>query len=229
MADLLFDEWRTYQKLLENDYLGHAGFFQRLKLEIQRCFDGPISILDLGCGDVSPILSLLHDLNVSNYCGVDKTDTALVKAEANLASLGIPSQLYAGDLLDALPTLRGQYDLIVASFSLHHLQTAVEKGQVLKKCLPLLKPAGLVAIIDAFHAEDEVRDDYVNRWIAFVKDTYTALDSHELEQLFEHTRNCDFPESLSTYRALAKEAGYRGFNTLLHDTSHFCHLLTLTQ
>ena len=228
MADPLFDEWRAYQKLLDNDYLGHVSFFRALKAEIQGRFDGAVSILDLGCGDASPILPLLRELNISQYSGVDKTELALSKAEANLATLGIPSQLYTGDLLDTIHTLPGHFDVVIASFSLHHLQTATEKGRVLKACRRVLKPAGLVAIIDVFHAEDEPREDYVDRWLEFAGNTYTALEPHELEQLFEHTRSCDFPESLSTYQALGKQAGYGNFNILLHDSSHLNHLVTLT-
>ena len=228
MADPLFDEWRAYQILLDNDYLGHVAFFQALKEEIRRRFDGAVSILDLGCGDTSPILPLLRELEISHYCGIDKTDTALSKAETNLTSLGIPSQLYAGDLLDTIDTLPSRFDVVIASFSLHHLQTAEEKGRVLEACRRVLKPAGLVAIIDVFHAENEARVDYVERWLEFAGNTYKALEPHELEHLFEHTRSCDFPESLSTYRALGKQAGYGNFNILLHDSSHLNHLVTLT-
>jgi SAM-dependent methyltransferase len=228
MADPLFDEWRAYQKLLDNDYLDHVAFFQALKTEILRRFDGAVSILDLGCGDASPILPLLRELDISHYCGIDKTEIALSKAETNLASLSIPSHLHAGDLLDTIHTLPGRFDVVIASFSLHHLQTAAEKGRVLEACRRVLKPAGLVAIIDVFRAEGEARRDYVERWLEFAGNTYTALEPHELELLFEHTRSCDFPEAMSTFRTLGKQAGYQTFNILLHDASHLNHLITLT-
>ena len=70
---------------------------------------------------------MLEDLDVSLYCGVDQSETALSKAEVNLASLDIPCRLYPDDLLVTLRTLTGRFDVIVASFSLHHLETAEAK------------------------------------------------------------------------------------------------------
>ncbi len=229
MTDPLFDEWRAYQKLLEHDYMYHDAFFSRLKLEIQEQFHGPIALLDLGCGDVSPIRPILEDLDVSLYCGADQSATALSKAEANLVSLEFPTRLYPGDLLDTLRTLSGRFDVIVASFSLHHLQTAAAKKHVLEECLRVLKPAGLVAIIDVFHAEDETREEYLRRWVDFAKKNYKALDQVEITSLVDHVRSSDFPETLSTYRFIGQAAGYSQFEILMHDQEKLNHLVTLRE
>jgi ubiquinone/menaquinone biosynthesis C-methylase UbiE len=229
MTDPLFDEWRAYQKLLEHDYMYHVAFFSRLKHEIQGCFHEPVSILDLGCGDVSPIRSILEDLDVNLYCGVDQSETALSKAEDSLASLDFPTRLYPGDLLDTLRTLTGRFDVIVASFSLHHLQTAVAKKQVLEECHRVLKPAGLVAIIDVFHAEDETREEYLRRWVEFAKKNYQALDHEDMTSLVEHVQSNDFPETLSTYQTIGRAAGYRKFEILMQDREKLNHLVTMTR
>jgi len=227
MTDPLFDEWRAYQKLLEHDYMYHLAFFNHLKHEIQRCFHAPVAILDLGCGDVSPIQPMLEELDVRLYCGVDKSETALSKAEVKLASLGLPSRVYLGDLLDTLRTLTGRFDVIVASFSLHHLQTAEAKKQVLEECRRILDPAGLVAIIDVFHTEDETREEYLRRWVAFAKKSYEALDQLEMTSLVDHAQSNDFPESLSTYQFIGRAAGYGKFEVQMQDKDKFNHLVTL--
>ena len=227
MTDPLFDEWRAYQKLLDHDYMYHVAFFSRLNLEIQKRFNGPIAVLDLGCGNVSPILPMLGDLEVSLYCGVDQSETALSKAEANLASLDIPSRLYPGDLLDTLQTLTGCFDVIVASFSLHHLQTAEAKKQVLEECRRVLNPAGLVAIIDVFHAEDETREEYLRRWVDFARNSYAALDDMEMTSLVDHVQSNDFPETLSTYQFIGRAAGYGKSEVLMQDREKLNHLVTL--
>jgi SAM-dependent methyltransferase len=229
MTDPLFDEWRAYQKLLEHDYMYHLAFFSQLKTEIQRCFHEPVAILDLGCGDVSPIRPMLEELNVSLYCGVDQSETALSKAETNLASLDIPSRLYPGDLLDTLRTLTGRFDVIVASFSLHHLQTTEAKKQVLEECHHVLNPAGLVAIIDVFHAEDETREEYLRRWVEFAKKNYKALDHVEMTSLVDHVQSNDFPEKLSTYQTIGRAAGYGKFEILMQDREKLNHLVTFRQ
>ena len=227
MTDPLFDEWHAYQKLLDHDYMYHAAFFSCLKHEIQKRFNGPLAILDLGCGDASPIRPMLEDLDVSLYCGVDQSETALSMAEVKLASLDIPCRLYPGDLLDTLRTLTGKFDLIVASFSLHHLETAETKEQVLRECRRLLNPAGLVAIIDVFHAEDETREEYLCRWVNFARNSYVALDDAEIASLVDHVQNNDFPEALSTYQAIGRAAGYGKFEILMQDREKFNHLVTL--
>jgi ubiquinone/menaquinone biosynthesis C-methylase UbiE len=227
MTDPLFDEWRAYQKLLEHDYMYHVAFFSRLQHEIQKRFNGPIAVLDLGCGDVSPIRPMLEDLDISLYCGIDQSETALSKAEANLASLDIPSRLYLGDLLDTLRTLTGRFDVIVASFSLHHLQTVGAKKTVLEECRRVLIPAGLVAIIDVFHAEDETREDYLHRWVNFAENSYVALDDAEITSLVDHVQSNDFPETLSTYQSIGRAAGYDKFEILMQDREKLNHLVTL--
>jgi ubiquinone/menaquinone biosynthesis C-methylase UbiE len=170
---------------------------------------------------------MLGDLEVSLYCGVDQSETALSKAEANLASLDIPSRLYPGDLLDTLQTLTGCFDVIVASFSLHHVQTTEAKKQVLEECRRVLNPAGLVAIIDVFHAEDETREEYLRRWVDFARNSYAALDDMEMTSLVDHVQSNDFPETLSTYQSIGRAAGYGKFEVLMQDREKLNHLLTL--
>ena len=227
MSDPLFDEWRAYQKLLEHDYMHHVAFFNRLKHELQKRFSGPIAILDLGCGDTSPIGPMLEELEVSLYCGVDQSETALSKAEAKLAPLDIPSRLYPGDLVDTLRSLAGRFDVIVASFSLHHLETAEAKEQVLKECHHILSPEGLIAIVDVFHAKDETREEYLHRWIDFAKKNYQALDPVEMSTLVDHVQSSDFPEALTTYQSIGQAAGYGKFEVVMQDREKLNHLVIL--
>ncbi len=227
MTDPLFDEWRAYQKLLENDYMYHVAFFSRLNLEVQQQFQRPIALLDLGCGDASPIRPMLEDRDISLYCGIDNSETALSKAEVKLGSLNFPHRLYPGDILESLRNLSGRFDVIVASFSLHHLQTNEAKQQVLEECRRVLNPGGLVAVIDVFHAEDETREEYLHRWVAFAEKSYEGLDHKEMTSLTDHVRSNDFPETLSTYRYIARAAGFHKFEILLQDREKLNHLVTL--
>ena len=80
MTNSLFEEWRAYEKLVEQDYIGHKRFFQCLEEKVDRRFKKPVSILDLGCGDAAPIRDMLARLSVERYCGVDDSATALVRA-----------------------------------------------------------------------------------------------------------------------------------------------------
>jgi len=144
--------------------MGHAQFFRRLLTEIKERFRQPVAILDLGCGDTTPIQSLLQNVRVEQYCGLDQSDTALAFAEAQLAPSGISYRLVAGDILESVDRIAGPFDLIIASFSLHHLQEPVSKQAMLDSGRRILKPGGIFAIIDVFLDEDESRDDYLDRF-----------------------------------------------------------------
>lgn len=225
MTDPLFDEWRAYQKLLDNDYMGHAGFFQRLQELVRQTFTQPITILDLGCGDATPMLPLLQAVPVRHYTGIDITASALERAQRNLAQAGIPATTCEGDLLDLPASVSGPFDLIVASFSLHHLERASHKGKVLAACHRMLQPGGLLVVIDAFRETDESRDDYLERWLAFAREHYATLTRQERELLFGHVVACDYPDAVSTYQALGDRAGFDSMQVLASDLSGINHLL----
>ncbi len=227
-VDPLFDEWRAYQKMLEHDHMYHRALFGRLKLEIQQRFCDSLAILDLGCGDVSPIRPLLETLPVHRYFGIDQSETALSHAEARLSSLDIQYRLHTGDLHETLQSVNEGFDVVVASFSLHHLETARAKQQVLAACHRVLKPAGMVAIIDVFKTEGERRESYLSRWVDFAKKSYLSLDPEEVASLVEHVHANDFPEALSTYQSIGRAAGFDNFAVLMQDKEKFNHLVTLT-
>lgn len=217
MTDALFEEWRAYEKLVENDYMSHARFFQRVEDEVKRRYGKPIAILDLGCGDASPIRDVLKRLDVECYCGVDKSVSVLAKAEINLALLDIPYRLYAGDVLDVLQSLPEQYDLIVASYTFHHLGARETKERVLRECRRVLSPNGLMVVIDVFLREGESREAYLHRWEGNARSAFTDLDEEEMTTLIDHVWSCDFPESLSTYDELGTRAGYDRVVSLAED------------
>jgi SAM-dependent methyltransferase len=227
MTDPLFAEWRAYQKLVENDYMGHARFFHRLLAEIGERYQKPISILDLGCGDTTPIQDLLRNIRVEHYCGLDQSETALAFAEAWLAPSGISYRLLSGDILDTADRISGSFDLIIASFSLHHLQDPVIKQAVLQAGRQKLRPGGLFAVIDVFLADQESRSDYLDRFEQQARKYYRALNETEMDTLITHVRGCDYPETFTAYQALAYQAGFCQAQQLLRDETSLHQLITL--
>lgn len=227
MSDRLFEEWRAYQKLLENDYMDHRSFFKRLTLELGARFDHPISLLDLGCGDAQPALAMLKALDVSRYVGVDESATAVGRAKQSLAGTGIACEWVVGDLLESLPQLAGPFDVILASFSIHHLAGTEPKRALFGACRPLLTDEGVMAVIDVFRQPGEAREDYVERWVSFANRHYQALDAQDKNLLFQHARARDFPESLPTYRKLAAEVNLGELKVLMADAWALNHLVLM--
>ncbi len=228
MSDALFDEWRVYEKLLIHDYMDHRAFFGRLATEIRTRFERPIALLDLGCGDLTPILPLLRDTPLRSYTGVDESNMALSIARERLAESGIDGQLVPGDLRAVLRTLEGPFDVIVASFSLHHLQDPQEKQATFAACGRVLGPDGFLALIDVFSNPSETRNDYVERWIGHADQRYAALAPGEKQLLFDHVRARDYPVSLDHCRALGQAAGLSGFEVLHEDAPLLNRLVTLS-
>lgn len=232
MGDQLFEEWQVYEKLLIHDYMDHRAFFARLEAEISTRFQHPVAILDLGCGDATPILPLLEAVPVSRYVGIDESDVALAHAASNLKTLPIPTQLVQGDLVEIMshldPSLTlGGFDLILASYSMHHLADPADKQRTLEAGRRLLKPEGLFALIDVFCEDSEPRARYLERWVGNAETRYLECGPLERKILFDHVRARDFPVSLNTLQELGAEVGLGEFRVLLEDKEGLNRLVVL--
>jgi SAM-dependent methyltransferase len=228
MADALFQEWQVYEKLVTHDYMDHRAFFGRLAREITARFSRPVTILDLGCGDLTPVRGLLAAVPVAHYVGIDESEVAIGIARAHLEEYAVPGELVTGDMREALKTQCGPFDVIIASFSLHHLADANDKRAVFAACAPLLSKDGFLAVIDVFTNPSEPRDEYVERWIGHADARYAALGPAEKQLLFDHVRARDFPVSLEQCRMLGEAAGLPSFSLLLEDAPRLNRLVTLS-
>jgi len=228
VSDQLFEEWQIYEKLLIHDYMDHRAFFNRLQVEILARFKRPVAILDLGCGDLRPILAVLETVPVQRYVGIDESEVALALAARRLEQLSVPRRLVKGDLLEAMAEIGEFFDVVLASFSLHHLADPAYKQRALEAGRQLLTSDGLFAVVDVFCAESEPRNGYLERWIAHAQERYEELHTAELKILFDHVRSRDFPVSLSTFEALGKRAGLGRFEVLMKDHAELNCLVTLT-
>lgn len=218
MGEKIFEEWRVYEKLLIHDYMDHRTFFGRLQEYVTEHYQQPISILDLGCGDATPILPLLQAAPIKRYTGIDESTGALAIAAEQLQTLDIPGQLINGDLLLELESLQECFDLVVASFSMHHLVSSEEKLRCLKAIGNHLNENGTFALIDVFCAEDESRSDYLDRWVTHADWRYESLQAEEKQLLFDHVRARDHPASRQYWRAMAQQAGLGQFSVLFNDS-----------
>lgn len=229
MGEKFFEEWRVYEKILVNDYMDHQALFARLQEEILRRFSQPISLLDLGCGDLTPVLPLLDKIPLERYVGVDESVAALDIAARRLDEFPVSKQLITGDLSQVLPAIEEKFDVILASFSLHHLTDPVDKQHILEAAQRHLNPGGLFALIDVFSAESETREQYLARWMKHASERFEALIPEEKALLFEHVKARDFPLSESAYKALAAQDGLVDFEMLQRDQTGFYGLAAFSR
>lgn len=212
----IFDDWRTYEKIVTNDYMYHREFFEALTDEIAARLSEPLSVVDIGCGDARPVVPLLERFRVDRYVGIDQSRTALGRASAALSALSISSELRPGSMLEELRGLDGAFDLAIASYSLHHLDSS-EKEAALAHCRRLLTGDGMLAVIDVFLREGESRPAYFARWQENARRRFLALAADELEMLLDHVRDCDIPETVSDYRRLGESAGFKTMESITED------------
>jgi SAM-dependent methyltransferase len=128
-----------------------------------RAAQAGLRILDLGCGDAHCVSRALEASglapHVASYTGVDMSAPALALARANLcrALAGAPGAaacFVQGDMVGFCRGCEaGGYDVVFASFSLHHLP-ADQKREVLQTIgRRALAPGGALVLVDVFYKD----------------------------------------------------------------------------
>lgn len=130
-----------------------AGYKQVLNAIYQQILgSGAKSVLDIGFG-TGTLSKKLYDQGISIY-GQDFSEKMFAIAREKMPK----ASLYQGDISLALvPELREhQYDAIVATYSLHHLDDG-QKIILMKDLMSLLNPGGQLLIGDvAFQTRDDL-------------------------------------------------------------------------
>ena len=75
-----FDQWEIYRKVVACDYLHHRGAYAAIGAILQR-IERPFSLIDLGAGDASAMVSILPVCRLQKYEAVDISGVALGLAE----------------------------------------------------------------------------------------------------------------------------------------------------
>jgi ubiquinone/menaquinone biosynthesis C-methylase UbiE len=220
----LFDQWTTYEKVVMNNYMHHEMYFARLIDHLAHRINKPLEILDLGCGDAKPVLPLLTAFDIERYIGIDESAEALQRAGQVLEKIGVAHQLIPSSMEQA--RVDGEFDLIVASYSLHHLESPA-KQRMLEWCLARLASQGTMAVIDVFMEPDEQREQYLDRWEQNTRSDWGLLSETEVSELIDHVRSSDLPERLSDYERLAGNAGFRGVDELAYGPDRLNKIIIL--
>ncbi len=120
--------WSVYDLITEHNYMSHREIYAKVcdLLQLRRT-SGQYRLLDLGCGNARFLAPCLERFTPSCYQGIDLSDSALDEARTYLAKLPCPVELTHRDLLEAMETTNGEWDVIFTGFALHHL-TAEEKA-----------------------------------------------------------------------------------------------------
>ncbi len=200
--------WGTYQKVISHNLMFHREITAAVA-QLIATRTGPLRLLDLGCGDASHISKILKPGQLAEYCGCDLSPYALDDVGSMLAPFGgIPVNLLCKDMLAVLrESPANHFDIIYSSYALHHLATE-EKQVFFDECRRALRDNGCVILVDVMRDEGQARQEYLYRYNRTVRMQWDALSLDERNQVQEHIRSCDFPETPSLLQTLALSAGF---------------------
>lgn len=207
-ATFFLDSWQTYRKVVAADYMYHVAIAKEIAGVIAARFAGePFSLLDLGCGDAATLAPLLAGMDVRAYKGIDLCEPALAFAAENLKSLPGKVELAHQDILEALATDTGSYDVIHSAFALHHLSYG-QKASFFQLLAPRLSEQGVVVLVDVVRETDESLPLYLERYCTWLRSTWSDLEDTEIAAICDHIENNDRPETFAELQKLAEAAGF---------------------
>jgi len=206
------DEWNTYRKMVENNFLFHREAYARLRDVVVQDFTRQFHFLDIACGDASASAQALTGTAVAAYTGIDFSALALELAATNLAALRCPVSLVQRDFLEAIDDVREPVDIVWIGLSLHHLR-GPEKLEFLRKVRRILAPGGRLLIFENTSPDGEDRPAWLERW-DLQRPHWHAYREEEWLRMTKHVHAADFPETVSTWRAFGRDAGFRSTKDL---------------
>jgi ubiquinone/menaquinone biosynthesis C-methylase UbiE len=149
--------------------------------------------------------------------GVDLSESALDRARQRLSSWADRRELRQGDLAETLAEMPdATFDLVIASYSLHHLSESA-KRLILLQIGRVLVADGIFIWADVMRDEGESRDQTMDRLEEHVRGQWMALTGEQRDRVVEHVRSSDFPESRSWMADAAGTAGLVFDRVLLDD------------
>lgn len=205
---ILFNKsWDIYKKVVEANYMHHHLFHGLIgDLIVEKAKQGPIRMLDLGCGDASQLADHLKGITVAQYTGYDLAETALLIAKENLSFLGNSTRLIEGRMEDLIQEEELQYNIVHTSFAIHHLQDQ-QKADLIRKITKLLLPGGIFVYVDVFRMEEMDRDAYLKQYCDTLDQHWTLLTNDEKLSIKEHLTNHDYPSTVSFIKEQASQFG----------------------
>jgi SAM-dependent methyltransferase len=206
-------DWGTYRKLVVNDYVFHREVYAALHRVLTEDVAGPFRFLDLACGDAEGVVGALKGTRVDHYHGVDLSGPALEMARAALEALPCPVELDQRDFVDAMADRPEPADVAWIGLSLHHLLTPA-KLTLMREIRGVFGEAGQLLVYEPTRPDGEDRDAYLARFARVNRPLWSALTAEEWDAVLRHVTNCDFPETVSGWASLGREAGFAAADQL---------------
>lgn len=225
------EQWKLYQKILNNNYLGHREIYCILHELLVSYFQKPFKVLDLGCGDASFTAQALLNTNIVSYEGIDISTPALEIAKQNMAIIQCDTTFTQGDFSEIVSQLvqnqQNRFDAILISFALHHLHLQ-QKDYLIGQLKSLLASGGIFILIDVVRQEEDL-ESYLKRYLEGVQKHWSLLTPQEYSMVENHISSSDFPETQQTLQEISQKYNFTQFKCLYCDPHNSTQVLCFYQ
>lgn len=204
----MFEQWELYDEVIRHDYMQHQALAAAIA-DYARQTKIAGRALDLGCGDSYLGSLALSELPLTEYVGVDLSESALDRAARRWAESPIPAALTQSDFATFLPDQAdASFDFVLGSYSIHHFLPD-RKQWLLQQIGRVLKPTGCFLWSDIVCEVGEAYSDCIDRLADGMQADWTELTSRQIEMAIAHIKEADFPETEAWMVAQAAAAGLR--------------------
>jgi len=216
-------QWDTYRKVVEGDYLAHREVGAILRATLNEVFPSPFCFLDIACGDASMMQAALRGTQVRHYHGIDLSQAALELAAANLAEVPCEVDLDHRDFVEAMMRRPEHADAAWCSLSIHHLSTD-DKLRLMQAIRGAVGARGIFLLYEPTRLVDEDRPAFLDRFRRTNKPLWSVLTPAEWDQIWHHVATCDFPETAAVWCGLGRQAGFAEARQVFVDPTDFFRL-----
>lgn len=207
-ANVLFQQqWQVYRKFIDHNYLQHREVYARVHRVLVEEANQPFRFLDIACGDATATVGALRDTRVASYHGIDLSGSALDLARDALRQLDCPVTLEQREFVAALHDRTEVADVAWIGQSLHHVSTA-DKLEVIRDVYRLLDAGGVFLLWEPTRFDGEDRETWFRRFESQCRPLWNELSPEEWEAMATHVRIADYPETVSGWLGLGRDAGF---------------------
>lgn len=220
---------KDYDQFIRLGAMNYDGTLDAVLDMVLAPADAPLAVLELGTGTGLLSERLLRRFPKALLTGVDGSPEMLARARARLARFDGRAALLCRSFEEfaALAFEGMRFDLVVSSFSLHHMRHDLLRGAY-SEMFRRLSPGGQVLLADYVLTPHAVlQERYEDLWVAArVRNVREALgktlDFAEVRRDHERTKAAegDNPARLDDHLAWLRDAGFESVDC---HWKHFCY------
>jgi tRNA (cmo5U34)-methyltransferase len=166
------DEAREFDQVIQTLIPYYDQMLEALVTALPFAPTEPIVVLDLGCGTGTVAACVLKAFPQAVVTCLDFSARMIELAQVKLSSYA-NGRYVAQDFRDF--AFGDQYDVVVSSLALHHLETDAEKRVFYEKVYRALKPGGCFYNADVVLGSGEsLQAAYLDKWKAFMRKRISA-------------------------------------------------------